>query len=94
MSRFLFVFATFMVAFCLTVPVLGQDSKEPDVGEKVLRHSVFFSFKEDASESDIDSVVDAFSALEESVPSIIGFETGNQQQPRKDLTTVLRIASW
>lgn len=82
MSRCLFAFATLAIALLWTVPVTGQDSKgEPAVGEKVLRHAVFFSFKESASESDIKSVVDAFSALENDVPSVIGFETGVNNSP-------------
>ena len=75
------VLATFMVALCFSGPIIGQDAKEPAVGQKVLRHAVFFSFKETASESDIDSVVDTFSALEESVPAIIGFEQGVNNSP-------------
>jgi len=83
MNRSLFLFATFVVASFLTVPLVGQDTKEPAVGEKVLRHAVFFTFKESASESDIEGVVDAFSALEEAVPSIIGFEKGINNSPEK-----------
>jgi len=88
MHRPLSLCATFVVTLFLTIPVVGQDAAEnktskgePAVGEKVLRHAVFFSFKESASESDIKSVVDTFSALETDVPSIIGFEKGINNSP-------------
>jgi hypothetical protein len=65
-----------------SVPVLAQDAKEnPAVGEKVLRHAVFFSFKDSATEADIQGVVDAFAALPESIPAIIGFESGINNSP-------------
>lgn len=90
MSRCLFALTTLVVASFLTVPVVGQDSaesqeskREPAVGEKVLRHAVYFTFKESASESDVKGVVDAFSALEDAVPSIIGFEKGINNSPEK-----------
>lgn len=74
----------FALASFLSVPVYGQDSKgDPSVGEKVLRHAVYFKFKESASESDVKSVVDAFSALEESIPSISAFEQGINNSPEK-----------
>jgi hypothetical protein len=89
-SRCLSVLTTLVVASFLTVPVVGQDSAEsqesrgePAVGEKVLRHAVYFKFKESASESDVQGVVDTFSALEDAVPSIIGFEKGINNSPEK-----------
>lgn len=64
------------------LPATGQDSEKPThVGDQVLRHAVYFKFKDSASESDIQGVVDAFAALEESVPSVIGFESGINNSP-------------
>ena len=37
---------------------------------QVLRHAVFFKFKESSSESDVDKVVKAFAALPEKIDSI------------------------
>jgi hypothetical protein len=80
----LFAMAIFAVASFLAVPVVGQESKgDPAVGEKVLRHAVYFAFKDSASESDVKSVVDTFAALEDSVPSITAFETGINNSPEK-----------
>ncbi|TWU41669.1 Stress responsive A/B Barrel Domain protein [Novipirellula aureliae] len=46
------------------------------VEKQVLRHAVFFSFKDEASKADIEKIVDAFAALPERIDSIIGFEHG------------------
>jgi hypothetical protein len=52
-----------------------------DDGEKVLRHAVFFSFKEAASEADIKGVADAFAALPTKIPEIIDFQWGTNNSP-------------
>ncbi len=83
MSRPLFAVAGVAAALLGALPVLGQKTEEPAVGEPVLRHAVYFSFKESASQSDIQNVVDAFSALEQSIPSIIAFEKGINNSPEK-----------
>jgi hypothetical protein len=46
--------------------------------EKVLRHAVFFKFKETASEADVQKVVEAFAALPDKIDSIIDFEWGER----------------
>lgn len=48
---------------------------------KVLRHAVFFSFKEESSEADVQSVTDAFAALPGKIPEIIDFEWGTNDSP-------------
>ncbi len=48
---------------------------------KVLRHAVFFSFKEEASEADIQGVVDAFRELPSKIEQIIDFEWGVNNSP-------------
>jgi hypothetical protein len=49
----------------------------PETGEsRVLRHVVLFKFKDTATEADIKSVTDAFSALREKIPTIQSFEWG------------------
>jgi hypothetical protein len=47
----------------------------------VLRHAVFFSFRDDASDSDIQKVIDAFAALPSKIDSIIDFEHGVNNSP-------------
>ncbi|MFT5523753.1 MAG: hypothetical protein ACI9HK_001701 [Pirellulaceae bacterium] len=52
--------------------------KGPD---EVLRHAVFFSFKETSSEGDIKTVVDAFVGLPLLVNEIIDFQWGTNNSP-------------
>ena len=49
---------------------------EEQGGEKVLRHAVFFKFKDGTSDADIQKVVDAFDALPKKIDSIQGYERG------------------
>jgi hypothetical protein len=44
--------------------------------DKVLRHAVFFKFKDDAPKEDVKKVVDAFKALPAKIEEIRGFELG------------------
>lgn len=48
---------------------------------KVLRHAVFFSFKEESSEEDVQGVVDAFRDLPSKIEEIIDFEWGVNNSP-------------
>lgn len=50
---------------------------------KVLRHAVFFSFKEDTSEGKIQEIVDAFRALPSKIEEIIDFQWGTNNSPEK-----------
>lgn len=45
---------------------------------KVLRHAVFFKFKETSSKADVQKVVEAFAALPDKIDSIIDFEWGER----------------
>jgi len=83
-----------MMAFSLLSATICADEKTEPVPEKepvatvydsgkVLRHTVFFAFKEEASESDIQKVVDAFRALPSKIDSIIDFEWGVNNSPEK-----------
>ena len=51
----------------------AEDTKEP---EKVLRHAVFFTFKDGASDEDVQKVVAAFDALPKKIDSITGYQRG------------------
>ena len=55
-----------------TVCLAAETSGE----EKVLRHAVFFKFKDGASKEDVKGVVDAFRALPAKIEEIRGFELG------------------
>jgi|GEM_PF-202456 len=52
-----------------------------DRSGQVLRHAVFFAFKDEASEEDVQGVVDAFRALPSKIPEIIDFEWGVNNSP-------------
>ena len=52
-----------------------------DTEGKVLRHAVFFSFKEESSEDDVAGVVDAFRELPSKISEIIDFEWGTNNSP-------------
>lgn len=69
---------TAFVLFILSVvPVAAvcraEDTKEP---EKVLRHAVFFKFKDGTSDEGVGKVVSAFDALPKKIDSIKGYERG------------------
>lgn len=51
---------------------------EPD---SVLRHNVFFSFKETSSPEDVQSVIDAFRNLQNEIEGIENFEYGVNTSP-------------
>jgi len=66
--------AVFVQTFAFTATTCrGDDVKEP---EKVLRHAVFFKFKDGTSDADAQKVVDAFDALPKQIDSIQGYQRG------------------
>lgn len=65
-----------------TDPVDDDQPSPADEG-KVLRHAVFFSFKEESSEEDIQEVVDAFRALPSKIDSIQDFAWGTNNSPEE-----------
>lgn len=58
-----------------------DSTSEVDRSGQLLRHTVFFSFKEESSEEEIQGVVDAFAALPEKIDSIVDFEWGINNSP-------------
>ncbi|AKP52352.1 Dabb family protein [Cyclobacterium amurskyense] len=59
-----------------------KEMKETVSADKpLLRHVVLFSFKEEASPSDIKGVEDAFIALQGKIPEIKDFEWGTNNSP-------------
>ena len=67
------VFCFASVAVCR-----ADDSKQ---GDKVLRHAVFFKFKDGTSTEDIAKVVGAFDELPKKIDSIKGYERGTNVSP-------------
>lgn len=67
-------------------PVIEESLKQAeeetvDRSNQVLRHAVFFSFKEEASDEDVQSVADAFAALPSKIDAIIDFSWGTNNSP-------------
>ncbi len=76
------------IGFVLGIVVVGgllvTMSNQPSAAEtknKDLRHVVMFQFNADASEGDIQKVVDAFRELPSKIPQISGFEYGVNNSP-------------
>ncbi|QDT06548.1 Stress responsive A/B Barrel Domain protein [Rubripirellula lacrimiformis] len=62
----------------------GADAEADDHAAKsgkVLRHAVFFAFKDSSSAEDVQGVVDAFEALPSKIDSIQGFQWGTDNSP-------------
>ncbi len=53
-----------------------NETSQPKATEKVLRHAVFFKFKDTATDKDVDGVVDAFRALPSKLDVIKDFKAG------------------
>ena len=58
-----------------------QEMKQTD--GKLLRHAVFFSFKEESTEENISDVTTAFAALPGKIDSIVDFQWGTNNSPEK-----------
>ncbi len=65
-------------AISAAVACRAEETKEP---EKVLRHAVFFKFKDGTSDADVEKVVSAFDALPKKIDSIKGYQRGKNFSP-------------
>jgi hypothetical protein len=54
---------------------------QTEESNQVLRHAVFFKFKETSSEEDVNQVVEAFRALPSKIDTIIDFQCGVNNSP-------------
>jgi hypothetical protein len=74
--------AVLLLCFLSVVPAAtvcrAENTKEQD---KVLRHAVFFKFKDDASAGDIRKVIAAFDALPKKIDSIEDYQAGKNVSP-------------
>jgi hypothetical protein len=59
------------------------EAVQEDHSGQVLRHAVFFSFKETATENDIKGVIAAFAELPSKIDSIIDFQWGTNNSPEE-----------
>lgn len=91
MSRYLHHFSGY-IAFAILASTIGcssgiestsSDGSSTNQGDpsKVLRHAVFFKFKETSSEEDIQRITDAFAALPSKIPEISDFQWGTNNSP-------------
>ncbi|WP_116127046.1 Dabb family protein [Lewinella sp. IMCC34183] len=62
----------------MDTPAVVDAAPEPD---SLLRHAVFFSFKESASPEQITEVQQAFSALPDQIDGIVDYEWGTNNSP-------------
>lgn len=58
-------------------------AKAEKENDKVLRHAVFFKFKDDSSQEDVQRVVEAFRALPGKIKEIRGFQLGENISPQR-----------
>lgn len=66
----------------ITSPAMAQQTNDaPEMRKGLLRHAVFFQFKESSTQEDIQQVVDAFAALPSKIDSIIDFQYGVNNSP-------------
>lgn len=73
-AKRIWVVASFVMWF--SVAALDCHAAEVNKDGKVLRHAVFFKFKDGTAKKDVDAVVDAFKALPAKIDEIRGFEWG------------------
>lgn len=64
-----------------TTEVMIEEKVTEAAPDSVLRHVVFFSFKEAATPEDVKSVVDAFRDLQNKIDGIKSFEWGTNSSP-------------
>ncbi|TWU40426.1 Dabb family protein [Novipirellula artificiosorum] len=73
-----------LVTCCVSTPNASASPSAPTAAEKetrVLRHAVFFAFNDEATEADIEKVVDAFKALPTKIDTITDFACGVNNSP-------------
>ena len=74
--------AVLLLCFLSVVPVATVcRADDPKEQEKVLRHAVFFKFKDDTSAEDVGKVVAAFDALPKKIDSIKDYQAGKNFSP-------------
>ena len=86
-SRLVAIAACCLVATWVATLVTAQDAPKPAEAtaapEGMIRHVVFFKFKEGTTQADIEKVEKAFAALPEKIEEIADFEWGTNNSPEK-----------
>ena len=72
----------FVLAWAVSLGSAAETAATDQTKEiDVLRHAVFFKFKDDSSAEDVKKVVDAFRTLPRQIEAIKGFEWGTNNSP-------------
>lgn len=80
--RLLLIVPFFICSPLVTSSAMAQQDNGVTKTQKgLLRHAVFFQFKESSNQGDIQQVVDAFAALPSKIDSIIDFQYGVNNSP-------------
>ncbi len=82
-------FLHFLPAGLITASILlgsstsrAEEGQENEVSkDKVLRHAVFFAFKDSSSKEDVQKIVSAFEGLPSKIDSITDFQWGTNNSP-------------
>lgn len=80
---------TLILIMVMNSLAFAQAQDRPDTPENLLRHVVVFKFKEEAAESKVQEVIDAFLALPGKISEIHSMDWGVNNSPEglnKDLT--------
>ncbi len=77
-GKFVVLVLCVSVVLSMAAVCQAEDKKEP---EKVLRHAVFFKFKEGTSDADVAKVEAAFAALPSKIDSIKDYQAGKNISP-------------
>ncbi|SRR5690606_24206365 len=77
------VLALLSIGLCFPGQISAQNSASKTMtdSDALLRHVVLFSFNDDASDSDIRRIEEAFSALPGKIPEIKDYEWGTNNSP-------------
>lgn len=88
MKKIIFLFPFILLLACGEKPIQTQSQEpmsdsiltqvEPD---SVLRHVVFFSFKNSATPDDVKAIIDSFRELKNQIDGIKSFEWGTNSSP-------------
>ena len=79
--RYVTLLSCLTLAAVLLVPSTAMSENEKEPEGKLLRHVVMFKFQDDASDADVQKVVDAFRGLPEKISQIHSFEYGTNNSP-------------
>lgn len=75
------IIAITLVVIASLIHGLSQEATAEEKGKKLLRHVVMFTFNDDATEEQVDTVVKAFGELPKKIKEIHDYEWGTNNSP-------------